>query len=47
MISDVQLAVVVNTLGVMLFMLAVVYHYWSLNGTKAKISAFRPNKSSN
>ncbi|XP_075215685.1 dolichyl-diphosphooligosaccharide--protein glycosyltransferase subunit 4 [Lycorma delicatula] len=34
MISDVQLAVFANFLGVSLFLLVVVYHYISANYTK-------------
>jgi len=36
MITDVQLAVFANVLGVSLFLLVVAYHYVSVNNAKTK-----------
>ena len=35
MITDVQLAVFANVLGVTIFLLVVVYHYVAVNGIKS------------
>ncbi|XP_026283211.1 dolichyl-diphosphooligosaccharide--protein glycosyltransferase subunit 4 [Frankliniella occidentalis] len=37
MITDVQLAIFANVLGVTLFLLVVLYHYITANGSKSAL----------
>jgi len=43
MISDLQLAIFANVLGVSLFLLVVLYHYVAVNNPKNKEKEWKPN----